>query len=152
MELEVRWNAALARLRECQARLADGTEAGAPSVTRESLLMLATDLEAAWHAPTADMRTKQRLVRALIEEIVVDVDDATREVVLIIHWRGGQHSEVRVRKPGPGEHTKRTSADAGRLIREMASPDGTISAAPCVSRESASGPRGLPRRDHRDGE
>jgi transposase len=119
-ELEVRWNAALARLRECQARLADGTEAGAPSVTRESLLMLATDLEAAWHAPTTDMRTKQRRVRALIEEIVVDVDDATREVVLIIHWRGGQHSEVRVRKPGPGEHTKRTSADAGRLIREMA--------------------------------
>jgi hypothetical protein len=66
------------------------------------------------------MRTKQRLVRALIEEIVMDVDDATREVVLVIHWRGGQHSEVRVRKPGPGEHTKRTAADAARLIREMA--------------------------------
>jgi DNA invertase Pin-like site-specific DNA recombinase len=119
-ELEARWNAALTRLRECQARLAEGTEARAPRVTRESLLMLATDLEAAWHAPTTDMRTKQRLVRALIEEIVVDVEDATREVVLIIHWRGGQHSEVRVRKPGPGEHTKRTSSDAGQLIRDMA--------------------------------
>ncbi len=119
-ELEARWNAALTRLQDCQARLAEGTAPSPPSVTREALLTLAGDLEAAWQAPSTDMRTKQRLVRALIEEIAIDVDDATREVVLLIHWRGGQHSEVRVRKPGPGEHTKRTSADAGRLIREMA--------------------------------
>jgi len=119
-ELEARWNAALTRLRECQARLAEGLDGRGPSVTREALVTLAADLEAAWHAPTTDMRTKQRLVRTLIEEIIVDVEAATREVVLVIHWRGGQHSEVRVRKPGPGEHTKRTGADAGRLIREMA--------------------------------
>jgi DNA invertase Pin-like site-specific DNA recombinase len=119
-ELEARWNAALVRLRECEARRAARVEAPASHVTRESLLALADDLEGAWYAPTTDMRTKQRLARALIEEIVVDVDDATREVVLLIHWRGGQHSEVRVRKPGPGEHTKRTSADAGQLVREMA--------------------------------
>ena len=50
--------------------------------------MLAGDLETAWQAPTTDMRTKQRLVRTLIEEIVIDVDDVTREVVLVIHWRG----------------------------------------------------------------
>jgi DNA invertase Pin-like site-specific DNA recombinase len=119
-ELEARWNAALTRLRECQARLAEGRDGRGPSVTREALVTLAADLEAAWHAPTTDMRTKQRLVRTLIEEIVVDIEDAMREVVLVIHWRGGQHSEVRVRKPGPGEHTKRTATDAGRLIREMA--------------------------------
>jgi DNA invertase Pin-like site-specific DNA recombinase len=112
-ELEARWNAALTRLRECQARLATETQTPVPRATREALLTLAADLEAAWQAPTTDMRTKQRLVRALIEEIVVDVDDATREVVLVVHWRGGQHSEVRVRKPEPGEHTKRTSAARG---------------------------------------
>jgi hypothetical protein len=82
-ELEARWNAALTRLRECQARLAAETPTPAPCATREALLTLAADLEAAWQAPTTDMRTKQRLVRALIEEIVVDVDDATREVVLV---------------------------------------------------------------------
>ncbi len=65
------------------------------------------------------MRTKQRLVRALVEEIVVDVDDATREVILVIHWRGGQHSELRVRKPRPGEHTMRNSAEVDQVIRQM---------------------------------
>src|SRR3990172_388182 len=119
-ELEARWNAALQRLRACEERLAARAEPIAPSVTRESLLTLADDLEAAWHAPTTDMRTKQRLVRALIEEIIVDVDDATRDVVLVVHWRGGQHSELRVRKPAAGEHTKRTSEDADRVIRDMA--------------------------------
>ncbi len=65
------------------------------------------------------MRTKQRLVRALIEEIVVDVDDGKREVVLVIHWRGGQHSELRVRKPQPGEHMMRNPVQVDDLIRQM---------------------------------
>jgi hypothetical protein len=43
------------------------------------------------------MRTRQRLVRALITEIVVDIDAAAGEIVLVIHWKGGQHSELRVR-------------------------------------------------------
>jgi DNA invertase Pin-like site-specific DNA recombinase len=119
-ELEARWNAALARLHDCEARLTANATPQAPIVTRESLLTLADDLETAWNAPMIDMRTKQRLVRALVEEIVVDVDDGAREVVLVIHWRGGQHSELRVRKPASGEHTKRTSEAADRLIREMA--------------------------------
>jgi hypothetical protein len=70
--------------------------------------------------PTADARVKQQLVRTLVEEILVDVDETHREVVLVIHWRGGQHSEVRARKPKPGEHRRRTSADADAVIREMA--------------------------------
>jgi DNA invertase Pin-like site-specific DNA recombinase len=120
-ELEVRWNAAITRLRECEARIA--TEAATVVATppsAETLLTLAADLEEAWNAPTATTRTKQRLVRTLVEEIVVDVDDATSEVVLILPSRGGQHSELRVRKPKSGEHRKRAPAEADSLIREMA--------------------------------
>jgi hypothetical protein len=119
-ELEARWNAALAHLRACEARLDEPavTETSAPD--RETLLRLAVDLRAAWDAPTADARVKQQLVRTLVEEILVDVDETRREVVLVIHWRGGQHSEVRARKPKPGEHRKRTSDEAEAVIREMA--------------------------------
>lgn len=65
------------------------------------------------------MRVKQRLVRALIEEIIVDVDDADRQVILVIHWRGGQHSELRVRKPRSGEHTMRSTPEVDQIIRQM---------------------------------
>lgn len=119
-ELEARWNSALTRLRECETRLAESGTAVPPPVSSETLLGLATDLEAAWSAPTTTMRTKQQLVRALIQEIVVDVDDGTREVVLVIHWRGGQHSELRVRKPSTGEHTCRASEESHSVIRDMA--------------------------------
>lgn len=119
-ELEARWNAALARLRECEARLAESDDAAPPGLTPETFVGLAQDLDAAWSAPTTSMRIRQQLVRALVEEIVVDVDDATREVVLVVHWRGGQHSELRVRKPATGEHTCRASEEAEKVVREMA--------------------------------
>lgn len=119
-ELEARWNRALERLRTSEARLraADAVPERVPD--REPLLRLAHDLKAAWDAPTSDAGVKQRLIRTVVEEIVVDVDSASSEIVLVIHWRGGQHSEVRARKPASGEHRKRAPAQADVLIRDMA--------------------------------
>src|SRR5215831_5109095 len=81
---------------------------------------LAHDLEAAWNAPGVTMRTRQRLLRALVIDIIADVDEATREVVLTIHWRGGRHSQLRVRKPKSGEHGCRTPDNALAVMRTMA--------------------------------
>jgi hypothetical protein len=41
--------------------------------------------------------------------------------LLTIHWRGGQHSQLRVRKPKFGEHGCRTSDEALAVMRSMAS-------------------------------
>lgn len=119
-ELEARWNAALARLRDCEVRLVESHSAPPVKVDRDLLVSLASDLQTAWDAPSSTMRTKQQLVRTLIREIVVDVDDSNREVILILHWHGGQHSELRVQKPKTGEHRRRTGAEAEGIIREMA--------------------------------
>ena len=81
---------------------------------------LAADLKAAWNAPGVTMHARQRLVRTLIADIVADVDEEAREVVLTIHWQGGQHSQLRVRKPRSGEHGCRTSDEALAVIRSMA--------------------------------
>ena len=81
---------------------------------------LADDLNAAWNAPGVTMRTRQRLLRALVTDIIADIDEATREVVLTIHWRGGQHSQLRVRKPKSGEHGCRTPDEALAVMKSMA--------------------------------
>jgi hypothetical protein len=65
------------------------------------------------------MRSRQQLVRTLIADIIVNYDAASREIVLLIHWRGGQHSELRVQKPRSGEHGCRTSEEALAVIRSM---------------------------------
>ena len=93
---------------------------GAIKVDPDAFADLAGNLSAAWNAPGVTMRARQQLLRTLITDIVVDVDDEAREVVLTIHWRGGQHSELRVRKPRSGEHGCATAEDALAVMRSMA--------------------------------
>ncbi len=63
-----------------------------------SSLVLAGDLPAVWNSPAADMGLKQRIVQILIREIVVEVSSDKREIVLLLHWAGGRHSELRIAK------------------------------------------------------
>jgi hypothetical protein len=97
-ELEARWNGALERVAELEQRIVDlrATATKRPEVDRELLVRLARDLSAAWNAPSTDMATKQRLIRVLIQEVVCELDDTANEAVLLIHWTGGRHTEVRV--------------------------------------------------------
>jgi hypothetical protein len=118
-QLEKAWEAALQRVETCRQRL-DGMPEPDASGARLDLTGLADDLSAAWKAPRTTMRTRQRLVRALITEIVADVDEAAGEIVLVIHWKGGQHSELRVRKPRTGEHGCSTPEQALAVMRSMA--------------------------------
>jgi DNA invertase Pin-like site-specific DNA recombinase len=118
-QLERSWETALRRVEASQTRL-DAARTPSPSTTKPDFTGLAEDLSAAWNASGTTTRTRQRLVRALIRDIVADVDETTREVVLVIHWRGGQHSELRVRKPRTGEHGCRTPDEALAVMRSMA--------------------------------
>jgi predicted phage tail protein len=88
--LEARWNAALQRTQELENKLRefDDEIQSQPAPNKEVLLSLAQDLPAIWNSASTDMRLKQRLVRILIDEIVVDVDEKSSEVVLVIHWSG----------------------------------------------------------------
>jgi excisionase family DNA binding protein len=121
-ELEFRWNAALQKVRELEGRLQefDAGVGSLPIPDKEVLMSLAQDLPAVWNAPTSDMRLKQRIVRILIEEIVVDVNEKDYEVVFVIHWTGGRHSELRVTKNRTGKHTRCTSLEAIEVMRQMA--------------------------------
>jgi hypothetical protein len=118
-QLEKSWEAALRRVETCQARL-EAVQTPEPVTVPPDFTGLADDLEAAWNAPSVAMRTRQRLLRALITDIIADVDEAAREVVLTIHWRGGQHSQLRVRKPNSGEHGRRTPNEALAVVGSMA--------------------------------
>ncbi len=118
-QLEKNWEAALRRVEACQARLEAGRTPD-PATAPPDFTGLADDLEAAWNAPGVTMRARQRLLRALVTDIIADVDEAAREVVLTIHWRGGRHSQLRVRKPKSGEHGCRTPEEALAVMRSMA--------------------------------
>jgi excisionase family DNA binding protein len=118
-QLEKNWEAALRRVRDLEMR--QPTEPPSDIKVEPSVFnSLADNLSAAWHAPNVTMRARQQLLRTLIADIFVDVDEDARDVVLTIHWRGGQHSELRVRKPRTGEHGCATTEDALAVMRSMA--------------------------------
>jgi hypothetical protein len=132
-ELERRWNAALDAVAAHEGALA-AARRGVPESTgapdRAALRALATDLPTVWRAPATDMRLKKRIVRALISELLVDVDDAAARIDVIVRWVGGVHSALAVRKHRTGQHRKATGPDVVALVRDLVRvlPDGQIAA------------------------
>ena len=127
-ELERRWNLALQRVRDLERRI--GEESSQRSLdlppVREDFEALATDLDRVWHHPDTDTRLKKRIVRTLIQEVVVDVDVEVPEVVLIVHWKGGVHTELRVprrRRGQSGSHTAPSIIEAVRVLVRVCSDD-----------------------------
>ena len=121
-ELERRWNAALDAWESATRALTtfDADQARtAPVMDAAGLRALASDLPSVWHDPRTDTRLKKRIVRTLIEEVLVDVDDAAAHIRVVIRWAGGQHSALSVPKRRSGQHRYRTDANAIQLIREM---------------------------------
>ena len=116
-QLETRREETLRRVADCEARNQPEPE---PATDTPDFTSLADDLEAAWNARTTTMRARQQLLRTLIAGIVADADKAAREAVLVIHWRGGRHSRLRVPMPAPGRHDKITPEEAANTIRSMA--------------------------------
>jgi DNA invertase Pin-like site-specific DNA recombinase len=121
-ELEARWNSTLCRVRELEGRVDTARQELVPTsvVDKEELLRLAEDLPGVWESPAADPALKQRIIRILVQEIVADVDEQAQVVVLVIHWMGGRHTELRVPKPKTGQHGRCTKTEAVDIVRQMA--------------------------------
>ena len=121
-ELERRWNQALQRVHQLEQRLDELTSgvANEVSATVEEFQNLAADLEAIWHGRHADARLKKRIVRTLIHEVVADVDAVAGEVILVIHWQGGVHTELRLPRRRRGTCCTATSKDIVAAVRSLA--------------------------------
>jgi len=119
-ELEARWNQALARVAEVESKIL-AREATSPTLTSDPavLTFLGANLEMVWSAPTTDARLKKRIVRTLIQEVVADIDDDASEIVIIVHWTGGVHSEIRLPKRRRGQRNS-ISADIIAAVAQLA--------------------------------
>jgi DNA invertase Pin-like site-specific DNA recombinase len=119
-ELEMRWNRALAQVGEIESKIAahDAATPKPSPVLPTDIATLATDLQAVWSAPATDARLKKRIVRTVIQEVVADIDDEASEIVLLIHWIGGAHTERRLPKRRRGQRNS-TSTDIVAAIRHL---------------------------------
>jgi hypothetical protein len=99
-ELEARWDGALNAVEEAQRRL-DTEIQSLSSITdeqRERMLDLGRDLQTVWESVDAPFQLKKRILRTVLNEVVADVDHKANHVVLHLHWAGGVHTKLEIRK------------------------------------------------------
>lgn len=120
-ELETRWNTALECVADLEDRMArhDAAVARSPKVDRAALMALARDLPSTWNAPGTDTRTKQRITHILIQEVVLDRDDATTQPIVTIHWNGGRHTELRVSGVSTGRYPAAHQSSPVEVVRKL---------------------------------
>ena len=120
-ELEARWNEALVRVEKLESRLAnsDTDRIDLDSEDRQRLLDLGVDLPRLWKHPAASVELKKRVLRTVVEEIVIDSHDDPPHHELHLHWKGGVHTELRVPRNLRGQHGHRTDGTAIDLIHEL---------------------------------
>ena len=119
-ELELRWNRTLIRVGEIESKIAahDTATSKSSPLSATHVTALAGNLRVVWSAPTTDARLKKRILRTVIHEVVADIDDASSKIVLLIHWIGGVHTEVRLPKRRRGQRNS-TSADIIAAVRQL---------------------------------
>lgn len=119
-ELERRWNQALQRMQEIERRLASTRDdvPSSPATTAE-FLGLAEHLDLVWNDPRCEARLKKRIVRNLLQEVIADVDSSGGEIILVLHWKGGVHTEIRLPRRRRGYnngHTDKALVEAVALL------------------------------------
>ena len=118
--LEKDWNDALARVVKIEDKIAALSETTFCLSAKEKteLRDLSQDLSRVWNHPDSSIELKKRIIRTVIREIVVYLEK--EEIRLVIHWEGGEHTELKVLKQKSHASALKTNVDTKKIITELA--------------------------------
>lgn len=143
-QLESRWNAKLEELTQLQDQL-QAMQAAVITLSetdRQMIMALGRHFRKLWFSDDCVMVLKKKIIRILIQEIMVNLDDDSQELTFTIHWHGGCHTALSMKKPLSGAIKYKTPEHDVELIRKLAVryDDGEI--ARVLSKLSRTTPRG----------
>jgi DNA invertase Pin-like site-specific DNA recombinase len=102
------------------------------------------DVRAVFTAPSTTFRERKQLLRAILAEVVVTVDPATRTAGLRIIWQGGASTELTMPLTKTGGHLRATDEDTVDLVRRLAEHYDDTTIALILSRQQRRTGTGLP--------
>jgi excisionase family DNA binding protein len=128
-ELERRWNRALTVEADLEAEIAvleNGREHPITDAQKRELLDFARDTQRLWDDPRSSPEYKKRLLRIALKEITATCEADT--IRLVLHWQGGDHTQVEFPKIRTGQHRYATGHDIVEMIGKLAriEPDARI--------------------------
>lgn len=128
-ELERRWNQTLSTETQLESELLQLQETRECTLTdsqKRELLALSRDLPRLWDDPCSSPEHKKRLLRIALKEIIATCEDDT--IRLVLHWQGGDHTQLEFPKIRTGQHRYVTDNDLVEIVRLLAriEPDARI--------------------------
>ena len=142
-ELERRWNQALrteAQMEDDLAALQQGCDGPLAETQKQELLDLAGYLPSIWEDPEASPENKKRLLRIALKEIIATCENDT--IRLIVHWQGGDHTQVEFPKIRTGLHRYVTGEDLVEIVRTLARIESDARIASILNRNQRRTPHG----------
>ena len=121
--LETEWENRLRDLTAAETELRRRQQQRPNTISPEQLKriqMLGSDICQVWTATTTTDRERKELLRALLEEVVLNLKRAERHAHLTLRWRGGAFTTLDVPVPRFKPMGPRTDEDTISLLRRLA--------------------------------
>lgn len=122
MELESRWNEKLEQWERTKKEL-EKIDRNRPDplseAQRSRIGALGDRFQEVWESEHCSVQLKKKIVRSVVEEVIVNLEESSQTLRFIIHWKGGCHTEFMMPKPPSGVGLK-TSEEDLEIIRKMA--------------------------------
>lgn len=120
--LEQRWNEKLTSVEDIKQRISalDIMKTTLSEQEKCAITRLGQNFSDVWSHPGSDIAIKKKIIRCLIKEIIVDIDEENELLKFIIHWDGGAHSSVDIPRPLPAPLAHKTSEENIDIITKMA--------------------------------
>ncbi len=101
-QLEKEWETALAaqqKLREDHECFTRTSPRVLTAAERQTITALASDIDGLWHAQTTTVTDRKKIVRAIVDKVVVTVIGTTERVEATIVWAGGATTSGKLVRP-----------------------------------------------------
>ena len=145
-ELERRWERSLDEYSRIETEATVRLEALDEPLSAQECAQLehfASELPSLWQAPGARVQDKKRIVRCLIENVVVTLGEA-QTLQAQVHWAGGEVSTLEVPKGRSGVHRYVTDPEVVTLVRVLAAEFADDQIARILHRRRLKTSKGLP--------
>src|SRR5271154_4609088 len=120
-ELERRWNEKLEEVEITKRQLfsLNGNRYSLSSEEEAQIRSMGDHFGGVWQSNHCPPTLKKMIFRTAIEEIIVGTDQDKKNLELVIHWKGGAHTQLAMERPRSAAQTA-TPMEALEIIRRMA--------------------------------
>ena len=118
-ELETRWNNALKKVMDIEDEI-NKIPKNEDKINQEEknlLMKLGENIKQIWFEKLTSVVIKKAIIRELLQEIIANIDG--EKIILILHWKGGDHTKIDVVKNKAGHHRWTTDKETSYIIESL---------------------------------